>query len=655
MLAWSEDEPTRKAKIERSKMKKLALLPVLLTTVALHAAPLVKSVEFTPTPIPSNDVERTTPFTRSSAVVTYADGRKKKFPLAYQTLYQSGDKFGHGQAGAIVDKHGKLIERTAEDAFGNAAQGPFFSYSPDANSLLSQQGNQAYLVTHFEYHTEAPNVNLNKPALPMYGQLPAVMNVAKVTQDKQSGQLKVVDLKNVDAASVQGIWTPCAASLTPWGTHLGGEEYEPNAREFETQPLQPMNLYLGTSGKTAQEGGANAYDYGYKMEVSVQADGATKIVKHHAMGRLSNELADVMPDNRTVYMGDDGRDTVMFMFVADQPSNLTAGTLYAARWFQQQADNGGRAVLKWVRLGHATDEEIVNFIHQGIRFSDIFESVSASAIKANPALRQSFKSIYVYAGSGSAGNQLEYLKVKPGMEKAAAFLESRRYAALLGATTEFTKMEGVTHNRQDKRLYLAMSYIEQGMIDKANEDRAADDIALEGDSKDMVCGAVYEGLLGGQQQDMQGGQISSEWVAYELRGMVTGARKPFWQKEAPQDKCDSERIANPDNLKYSEAMRTLFIGEDSGNHLNNFIWAHNIDSQQTVRIFSAPIGGENTGLQVVENWNGHSYLMANIQHPGATEDLKGYVQGYVKEVLAPKVNQRGKVGYMSGLPSFRRE
>ena len=32
--------------------------------------------------------------------------------------------------------------------------------------------------------------------------------------------------------------------------------------------------------------------------------------------------------------------------------------------------------------------------------------------------------------------KVEYLKLKPGKEKAAAFLETRRYAAMLGATTE---------------------------------------------------------------------------------------------------------------------------------------------------------------------------------------------------------------------------
>lgn len=632
-------------------MKKLLMLSVLLPVVA-QAAPQVKSVEFTPTPIPATDAERVAPFTRSSVVVTYRNGSKKTFPLSHHVLYRSGDKIGNGQVGAIVDKQGKLIERSAE-IDGNVAQGPFFSYAPDANSLLGIKGNQGYLLTHFEYHTEAPNVNAGQQPVQMYGQLPAAIQSASIVQDKQSGALRAVALNNVDASAVGGIWIPCAASQTPWGTHLGGEEYEPNAREFEKQPLQPMNLYLGTLGKTAQEGGANAYAYGYKMEVSVRDSGETHIVKHYAMGRLANELGDVMPDRRTVYMGDDGRDTVMFMFVADQPGKLDAGTLYASIWLQQAADNGGRAELKWVPLGHATDEQVAALVKKGTRFSDIFETASAAQVKANPALGKEFKAVYVYPGTGVAANQLEYLKLKPGMEQAAAFLESRRYAAMLGATAEFTKMEGVTHNRQDKRLYIAMSYIEKGMLDKANEDRPADDILLDGDSKDLACGAVYEGLLGSKQSDTEGKRINSDWVAYEMRAMLTGARKPFWQKEAPLDKCDSERIANPDNLKYSEAMRTLFIGEDSGNHLNNFVWAYSVDKKQAVRIFSAPIGGENTGLQVVENWNGHSYLMGNVQHPGARDDLKGY-PGIIKDDLAAQVNQKGIVGYIGGMPEIRR-
>jgi secreted PhoX family phosphatase len=342
------------------------------------------------------------------------------------------------------------------------------------------------------------------------------------------------------------------------------------------------------------------------------------------------------------------------MFVADKPGNLTAGTLYAAIWMATSATNGGKADLRWIPLGHASEDEVQKLIQSGIKFSDIFEVATPAQVKATPEKFRDFKSVYVYAGTGNEVAHLEYLKLKPGKEKAAAFLESRRYAALLGATSEFTKMEGVTHNTRDKRVYFAMSYIEKGMVDKLNEDRAHDDINLEGDAKDMACGAVYEASLKGGERDLNGGKIDSEWVAASIQALVTGAKKPFGQTYGELDKCDTDRIANPDNLKYSESLRTLFIGEDSGNHLNNFVWAYNVDQKQSkpVRILSAPVGAENTGMQAVEDWNGHFYLMGNVQHPGATDDLKSYPAA-IKDVLGKKVDQRGVVGYIGGLPSVK--
>ena len=640
-------------------MKKLpaSLLLILLLPCAAQAAPEVKSVKFTATPAPVTDQERSSFYTRSSAVVTYSNGKKKVFPLAYQTLYRAADKITNSYAGMIVDKAGKPVMRSAGDAQGQVAQGPFYSDSPDGNSLLGMHTGQnaAYLVTHFEYSTEAPNVDASGPPVQLYARLPSAINQAKLVQDKQTGRLRVVELKNVDASASDGIWTPCQASQTPWGTHLGGEEYEPDAREFETVPFEAMNLYAGTPGKDVKSGGSNPYDYGYKFEVSVTAAGATTFVKHYAMGRLANELGDVMPDRRTAYMGDDGRDTVMFMYVADKPGQLSAGTLYAAIWMQQHGDNAGQAGLKWIALGHASDEQVHDLIRSGIRFSDIFESATPETVFKSPENYRDFKAVYVYPGTGEETSHLEYLKLKPGKEQAAAFLESRRYAAMLGATSEFTKMEGVTHNARDKRLYIAMSYIEKGMLagKKAGPtDRPVDDIALDGDSQDLACGAVYEALLGANQRDSQGSRIDSDWVAYEMHGMVTGARKPFWQSGSALDKCDTDRMANPDNLKYSEAMRTLFIGEDSGNHLNNFVWAYNVDDRQSTRIFSAPAGSENTGLQVVEDWNGHAYLMSNVQHPAATQDLMSYPVA-IREKLSAGIDKRGVIGYIGGLPGIK--
>jgi hypothetical protein len=366
-----------------------------------------------------------------------------------------------------------------------------------------------------------------------------------------------------------------------------------------------------------------------------------------------------MPDERTAYMGDDGRDTMLFMFVADQPRDLSAGTLYAAKWEQRSAENGGSAGLKWLRLGHGKEAEIKALIDRGIAFSDIFEAATPEQVKADPDKYKEFKPVFVYEGQGGkrapgsgAKQEVAFLKLKPGMEAAAAFLESRRYGALLGATSEFTKMEGVSHNPDDRKLYLAMSYIEAGMLDGQNGERPQDHIKLKGDAKDLACGGVYQAHLSGAQKDAAGEPIASEWVATTLDALVLGAKKPFGQPQGPFDRCDTERIANPDNLKYSREMRTLFVGEDSGNHLNNFLWAYNVDKGSLARLLVVSAGAEHTGLQVVPNLNGHAYIMANEQHPGAANDLKSYPDS-IKVDLRKRIDQRGVVGYLGGLPALK--
>jgi secreted PhoX family phosphatase len=100
-------------------------------------------------------------------------------------------------------------------------------------------------------------------------------------------------------------------------------------------------------------------------------------------------------------------------------------------------------------------------------------------------------------------------------------------------------------------------------------------------------------------------------------------------------------------------MRTLFIGEDSGNHLNNFVSAYNVDSGDLACILVAPAGAENTGLSVYDDYNGFAYVTGNIQHPGAADDLAKYPDE-VKVGLRCKVDERGALGYITGLPAVRR-
>jgi hypothetical protein len=300
--------------------------------------------------------------------------------------------------------------------------GPFHSYAPDANSLIrvpDGRRERLFLVTHYEYHTEAP-LAAGQGSMELYAQLPGVMSLAELRQDRARGTLAARRLTNIDMNGIGGLWIPCAGSLTPWNTHLGGEEYEPNARQFEHEPLEAMNLYLGTPGRKAAEGGANPYRYGHVVEVKVSPQGTASVAKRYAMGRLATELAEVMPDERTAYLGDDGRDTMLFMFVADRPRDLSAGTLYAAKWEQRSGEHGGSADLKWIRLGHADEDGIRALVDRGIRFSDIFESATTEAVRAEPERHKDFKPVFVYEGQGGkrapgsgAKQEVAWLKVKP--------------------------------------------------------------------------------------------------------------------------------------------------------------------------------------------------------------------------------------------------
>jgi len=619
----------------------------------------VVSVEFTATPAPVTRQDMTTAYTRSEAIVTLTDGTKKRFQLDYRILHRSGDHVGGGYAALVVDNSGNPVLE-ATDESGRKARGPFASSGADGTSMIvvpnakvqGVEGNAVFLINHLEYQTTGISADLQKEPVELYGRLPMAMNLTVLDQNPATGRLKPVKLSNVEFSGVYGIWNPCNSSPTPWHSHLGSEEYEPDASVFETKPLEAMNRYLGTPGMTAPDGGANPYRCGHLVEVGVDAGGVTTAEKHYAMGRLSFELGDVMPDRRTVYMGDDGNDVILAMFVADRAEDLSAGTLYAAKWTQTDAKNFGSADLDWIRLGHATNDQIEAIIAKGTKFSDIWETATPDEVAIRPDSPKDFKPLYVYSGTGGE-TQLTYYKLKPGMEQAAAFLETRRYAAWLGATTEFTKMEGQTHNAADKRLYTAISTIRKGMVDGGNENRHQDHINIIGDKKDLTCGAVFESGLSGGQIDTSGEPIASDWVATSTEALVHGRRQPQDAKAGRYDQCDTEMVANPDNLRYSEVMRTLFIGEDSSNHLNNFVWAYNVDSANLARIFSAPAGGENTGLGVYDNVNGHAYITGNVQHPGAAKDLKDYPEEIGLD-LRRFIDERGIVGYFGGLPAMTR-
>ncbi|MEW6512639.1 MAG: alkaline phosphatase PhoX [Pseudomonadota bacterium] len=613
-----------------------------LAVVAADHVPATK-VEFTATLAPTSGDDLLKTYTTSIAKVTFADGKTRDYPLSYVSLFKNTDKIATVKgkkvaAAQIFDKDMNPVMEPKGD--------PAIAETADANSLL-KIGSKLYLVNHWEYDDVLADGQTANKAKDWFSRMPMNMSLSEISQGKD-GRLKVKSQRPIDFSPVNGTWILCFGSQTPWNTHLGGEEdydlyFVPGEKAFKTTQagLKAMNeVYF--RGKQQ----ANPYHYGYPIEVAVKEDGSTEITKHYQMGRGTWELAIFANDGRTAFFGDDGAYSGLFMFVANAANMPKAGgTLYAAKWQQTSPDgsDGGTANFKWVKLGSSHYNEIKALIDKGVTINDIFE------------FSMSEQAGFVPTRAGSA--ETIWLKLKPGMEKAAAFLESRRYAAYLGATTEFTKGEGVAINHADKKLYYAMSYIQGSM--KAKDGGPTDDIRL----KENNAGATYTFDLAGSQKDTLGEPIISDFVP--VRAYVEPALlgKPI-KADTLGNTADPEFVANTDNVFFSEKMRTLFIGEDSGTHQNNFVWAYNVDTKMLTRILSLAAGAESTGLQVVDNMNGHAYIMSNNQHQGdwlksTPKELRTQMEKRAGELWGKNrhgVNNyrlEAHVGYLGGLPAFK--
>jgi secreted PhoX family phosphatase len=621
------------------------LTPTALGNVASHllSAPAqVKSVEFTPTAVTGlTAAQRAIAYTTSTVKVTYSDNTTKEFPLSYVNLFSNIDtnKTADGSAAAAIrDKSGNILK----DSKGK----PYVPQTPDANSLMDI-GGTPYLVTHFEYE------NNDSAGANWYGKLPMTMTVAKLSQSATDGKFTVASIKPVDFSAANGLWIPCAGGRSPWNTHLGSEEYEPDARcETDTKHATTAGGSCLSGEYTARMGAfrtlygiptASPYQYGLTPEVTIATTGSSSVTKWHTLGRIAREKVQFFGDSRTAIQGDDGTYTSLTMFVADKAANLSSGTLYAAKWNQVSAagTDGGKATLTWIKLGNAKHDDIKKAVDAGIKFSDLFDVDTTAG--ATPV--SGFKRIK----GGHEVATVEDLKLKTGtfgttgvdIATLAAFLETRRYAAYLGATVEFEKYEGVAYNSKDGKAYAAMTRMSNGMEDKSTD--AANDIRLKKNSS----GAVYELTLKSNQIDSSGNAIDSDFVPVVMEALVVGEDITA---DAEGNKSNLEKIASPDNLWFSERMRVLFIGEDSSNHVNNYLWAYHVDTKKLVRILSMPMGAESTGLQVVDNMNGYAYIMANYQHAG---DLNGTAKATFDSIIGGINTDKAEVGYLAGVPAMR--
>ena len=562
---------------------------------------MTQTLAFSGVKTPVTDEEKRAILATNSVII-----KGKTYPIAFNAILRSGDTVGGGTFGQLYDKNGNAIKATDGSNW--------ISNDNDFSSLLiGKTDGKLYMVSHFEVS-------------------PSAMYLTELSQNTATGALTPVKTKNIDFSSFGGGWIHCAGSVTPWGTHLGSEEYEPDARKVTASGYlnkdgynNSQALYFGlVTDSTATDyytnGGLYAYNYGWQIEVKVNSYTDVTSTKHYSMGRVAHELGKVMPNKKTVYISDDGANVGLFRYEADTIENLTSGELFVAKWNQTASTNGGSADLTWISLGKATDAEIKTLIDSKITFTQIFDTATPDA---GNACATGFTAINTTAG-------LECLKVKTGMEKAASRLETRRYASMLGGTTEFNKMEGITHDPATNTLYIAMSVVDKGMLDNdASFDKGGPNhIKLPKN----VCGTVY-GLT-----------LDSNYIASKMTGLISGTPKTY-DASSPYaaSTCDIGNISEPDNLTFIPGYKTLIIGEDTGRHQNDMIWAYNVDTKTLTRIQTTPYGSETTSPYFYPNINGWGYMMSVVQHPYGESDQTKATGSDVK---------RAYTGYIGPFPAM---
>jgi len=571
----------------------------MLFPLALIAIVVNSRIKFEPLNV---DVESE----KSSTHVPFGSTKIEIDGIAYNstlhTLTRTGTKINGQVFGQVYDTN------------GNAA---FLHWAADYSGILEKDG-RLWMLTHFEAHI-------------------GMLYLSELRQNQTSGALSIISTRPLIPSQLvhpdfKFISNPCSGSVTPWKSFLSSQEFPFDPKWFHKKDITSeficTNYFLGANWdfyphkdfnsslwrffnktcdhhKSAEEIKEEFYENygsyywrGVIIETEILLNGTARIVPHFSMGRISAERPLVMPDGKTVYITEDFYTQGFYKFVADNPGDLSAGTLYAAKFSTINGQDdllNAELTVDWIDLGHATDSQFdydsFSSFNTSTWFDVAFPDDAGDCPSGfRPFLMNNFET-----------DMTECIKLKAYANRTiASRLETQRYAAWLNATQEMSKTEGLAFNSDLKdRIYLGVSSVYKGMLDNVHhcDEKGAcpansswdfggpNDIRLA----ENLRGCVMEMLL------------DTSFSGNIMRALVCGKAGSF------------NRV---DNVGYVHGHKAIILSEDTESRPgpSNYAWLHDLKSKETMPILQ--------GVNHAEIANGYTYafgdftyLLFTVQHP----------------------------------------
>ena len=245
--------------------------------------------------------------------------------------------------------------------------------------------------------------------------------------------------------------------------------------------------------------------------------------------------------------------------------------------------------------------------------------------------------------------------------------ETARYAGVVGCTTEWSKMEGITFSPARNQLYASLSYWNSGgtmsttlpyttittnatgtavvgsptlsvgatvgttVTTTASSNTTLGNIVVT----TVVANAPNTGDIGGSQDLSLAAapcgcviymNTDSAYTATSGGTLVCGVSQ---SADSNGNTCSSASLSSPDNVAYISDFDTLIIGEDTGTRRTDYMWEYtfpNVAGTTTspaggilTPIFTTMYGAETTSPYWTKVGN-YGYLSLVMQHPYGESD-----------------------------------